>query len=137
MKLPVSFTTLGDRITIQESPKEKMPGMRGSWNPRTGTISLAEGQREMEKIQTLIHEALHFSESILKLAGVIKRRPDHRFLDEAAFGVSIVLAYAGALDGVSIEDARAYINREKRRAARILREERKLRSGRKRPKRRK
>lgn len=118
MKKRASFSTLGDEITIAQKPKAEMVGVRGYWRPSDGTIAVCADLPEIEKVEVLIHEAMHFAEDILKQAGVIKRRVPHDFIEQSAFGIVVVMVHAGVIHGVTVEDCNAYVRAAKRRARR-------------------
>lgn len=112
MRLPVSFTTLGDRITIEERELESL----GCFDTATGTISLRPDMHPVGKLVTLIHEALHVGEVSLK------HEIDHDFLTSAAFGVAVILIEAGAINSVTPGDIRDFLQEQADADAAVLRE---------------
>lgn len=105
MKLPVTFRALGAPITIQE---KEIPNL-GSWDERTGAITIAPGQSEMGKVTILLHEALHVVETMMIQNKYLKRRVSHDFITGAAFGLATILVHAGAIQGVTPADWKAFV----------------------------
>lgn len=99
MKLPVSFTTLGDRITIEERELDTL----GCFDSATGTITIRPDMHPVGKIITLVHEAMHVGEMALE------QEIDHDLLFGVAFGVAAILIEAGAITGLDSEDLKEFL----------------------------
>lgn len=102
MRLPVTFRTLGDPITIREKP---IPGL-GCFDSGTGVITLHPDQDAVGKLIALIHEALHVGETSLK------HEIDHDYIEGASFGVAVILIQAGAIEGVTVADLHRFMREQ-------------------------
>lgn len=84
----------------------------GSWNEASGEISIRKEQSEAGKHVVLVHELLHVAETLLKSAGVIKRRANHEFITNAAPIVLAGLVDFGVIRGVSKEDLDEFVEQQ-------------------------
>ncbi|HVK87988.1 MAG TPA: DUF6782 family putative metallopeptidase [Kofleriaceae bacterium] len=104
MRLPVKFTTLGDEIAIEE---REVDGL-GCFDTATGAIAIHPAQHPVGKLITLVHEAMHVGESTLGF------EIDHDYIEGAAFGVAAILIEAGAIEGLTSDDLRAFIREQQK-----------------------
>ena len=80
-------------------------GRLGYYEPGTATIVISEKETGPARYITFLHEAMHAVEYAMKGAGIIKRRPPHDFIENAAMNLFLVLALGGFLNGVTPEEA--------------------------------
>jgi hypothetical protein len=106
MKLPIKTNILGDEITICEN---ELSGKLGQWDEAEGTITIHKNQPEYGKRIILIHEVLHVVETIMLQQGILKKRINHDFIHNAAFGICALLTAAGMIEGMSEEDIYNFI----------------------------
>ena len=108
----IRFRDLGAVVTIREATLGD--GILGSWNGKTGTILIAQGQTDAGRLVTLLHESMHLAESMMKQNGHIKRCVTHAFVEGAAYALAIVLARAGVLRDVTPKSLHMLANDHRR-----------------------
>ena len=69
---------LGHPIRIRRG--ETPPGILGTWDEATGTITLRADLDEASALIILLHEAMHVVESAMVQNGAIPRRVHHDFI---------------------------------------------------------
>lgn len=106
MKLPVTFRSLGDPITIEE---RDLDGPLGYWDEGAATIALDAAQPDAGKLVALLHEAMHVVESMMIQNGAIKRHVSHDFITGSAFAIATILVHAGAIEGVNAHDWKRFV----------------------------
>jgi hypothetical protein len=80
------------KIIITYKPLKK--GL-GYWNCKTAEIVVASNQSQKDKDIILIHECLHAVAEMLKQKKIIKKLPDHRFIENTAINLLHLLILAG------------------------------------------
>lgn len=83
---------LGHPIRIRRGDTGKA---LGTWDDRTGTITLRHDLDDAEALIILLHESMHVVESAMVQNGAIPRRVSHDFIGGAAFGLATLLVGAG------------------------------------------
>ena len=110
MKTPITIRELGEPITIVEEPVGEGWGRLGYFDERTGRIVIGSEQPEAGKHIVLVHEILHLVDSMMRQAGVTRRRADHRWVESAAPNLLALLVLAGVYTGVSKSDMLAFMH---------------------------
>jgi hypothetical protein len=101
-----SFRPLGDdsdEVSILVTELDS-PGALGTWNPETWTLKIAPGQTREQQLVILIHELLHYVETCMIANGQMKRKVNHGFITNGAYGLAATLVHSGVIKGIKPED---------------------------------
>jgi hypothetical protein len=105
--LPNKIEYMGDEIIVtwKNLDREEATGM---WADSFMHILLDPNQPDIEKIDTIIHELMHYMETKMINDGARKRGISHDYITNAATCLSIMLGKYGLLKNVSESEAVKY-----------------------------
>lgn len=107
--IPTEITHHPDAaLAVVQRPVE---GAHGFLNAHAGEIVIDPDQPEPEKWIILFHELLHMVEANLLESGIIRRHVTHDFITHAAPLMFGTLAMSGVIDGITQQEARAFVRR--------------------------